>query len=654
VATDDSPVSGLLAALPALAAMAVASGAGIYAIAHTVALPAFSAQLWALWLVGLLACAVNCYGTMRQMQLPARDPRRRGWKWWQRCMWVAAFILALLPPLSAAIGATIMVPADVTSENNLLVAVLMGWCMLACLLVTGALMGPPLGPSRPVPLAVLLLPELSLFGLLNIVSVDTPVMMSFLVYVAAALYLLSYEIYLTRRPFSRQRASSVFAAPRANPTLKQQVRTAAMHYLLACSVWLAIFTAGAGLFYGPLSVLLPWSLAVDFVRSRQPQREETRDWRDATRVMELRGGANPVSERPVLRVLLREGEAKPMWRGRVYERYSRGEGGVSRWEVFLRPGQETYDLLSSTPGTWTDLKPKKTAVEAGLQRALPPLSSDLGNRRDVVEQFYLLESFIGGPAIPVFASGEPVAVRSGYQSVALRTDGTARLSDPIRNVRVFSVRSQLIEPNLSALGSAPGLDEEQIRQWKRDNFTAPTIELPRDANGQRLRAIANAILQEARQEGRPARTPYQKASAIGRYLITNYEYSLASPAVPPGEDSVLFFLTESRLGACDMFASSMALLLRAMDVPTRVASGFLQPEAPKSWTDEPFWCASAMPMRGSNTTSRKWAGSVSTPLKARAWPPTHWAIRSCSFCTCHSGRTSRAFCCCRHWAYCCW
>jgi hypothetical protein len=31
-----------------------------------------------------------------------------------------------------------------------------------------------------------------------------------------------------------------------------------------------------------------------------------------------------------------------------------------------------------------------------------------------------------------------------------------------------------------------------------------------------------------------------------------------------------------------MFASSMALLLRAMDVPTRVASGFLQPEVPES------------------------------------------------------------------------
>jgi transglutaminase-like putative cysteine protease len=519
---------------------------------------------------------------MRQLQLPPRDPRRRGWKWWQRSMWVGALLVAFLPPLSAALGVTTLMPEDVVSENNLLVAVLMGWCMLACMLVTGALMGPPLGPNRPVPLTSMLLPELSLFGLLNIVSVDTLVMISFITYVAAALYLISYEVYLTRRPYSRPQTSSPFAAAGANPPLPQRVRTAAMQYALACGAWLAIFAVGAGLFYGPLTVLLPWSFSVDFARSRQSQQEETRDWRDATRVMELRGGANPVSERPVMRVRTREGESRPLWRGRVYERYAKGQGNVSHWEVFIRPGEETYDLIKADTGTWTELKSQKSPVQQGLQRSLPALPNDLGKRRDVVEQFQLMESFVPGPAVPVFTSGEPVAVRSGYRSVALRSDGTARLSDASRSPRLFSVRSQVTEPNLAALSSAPGLSPEQLRQWKSDRFTAPTAELPRSAAAQRLRAIAAGIEQEAQRDGRPLRTPYQKATAIGRYLIDTCEYSLASPAVPPGADSVVFFLTESRLGACDMFASSMALLLRAMDVPTRIASGFLQPDVPES------------------------------------------------------------------------
>jgi hypothetical protein len=89
------------------------------------------------------------------------------------------------------------------------------------------------------------------------------------------------------------------------------------------------------------------------------------------------------------------------------------------------------------------------------------------------------------------------------------------------------------------------------------------------------------IRQDARLNNRELRTPYHKAVAISRYLINNCEYSLATPAVPPGEDGVVFFLTQSRQGACDMFASAMALLLRTMDVPTRVASGFRQPEIPE-------------------------------------------------------------------------
>jgi transglutaminase-like putative cysteine protease len=70
----------------------------------------------------------------------------------------------------------------------------------------------------------------------------------------------------------------------------------------------------------------------------------------------------------------------------------------------------------------------------------------------------------------------------------------------------------------------------------------------------------------------------QKAQAVERYLAETCEYSLDTPIVPNEQDAVLFFLTESRLGACDMFASAMALLLRVMDVPTRIATGFRQPE----------------------------------------------------------------------------
>ena len=47
--------------------------------------------------------------------------------------------------------------------------------------------------------------------------------------------------------------------------------------------------------------------------------------------------------------------------------------------------------------------------------------------------------------------------------------------------------------------------------------------------------------------------------------------------MPATADATVYFLTDSRRGACDMFASSMALLLREMGVPARVATGFQDP-----------------------------------------------------------------------------
>ncbi|HEX8235088.1 MAG TPA: transglutaminase-like domain-containing protein [Abditibacteriaceae bacterium] len=576
-----SAKAALLATAPAFLALVVAAGVGVYALAHTVALPEFTAQLWLALAVALANCAVNCYGTTRRLQLPPQDARRRMWAFWQGLSWIVALLLAVLPPICVVLHVPLFVPADVATDNNLLVAVFMGWFTVACIMFTGVLMGPVFGPSRPVPFSVALLPELSLFGLLHIVSVDTPVMVAFMVYTAATLYLLAYESYLVRKPFSNRTLSSSTPSHAAEVPLAGRVRKAAGHYIVACGVWLTIFSVGAGLLYGPLSVLLPWSLSVDFVRSRLDSREETRDWRDATRVMELRGGAYPLSDRPVMRVRIEEGESRSLWRGRVYEQYSGRSDTASRWEIFAIRGEGTYEEIPAKQQAWIGLKATKSQVKSGLQRSLPPLRDNMATRKRVTERFSLLEGFSGGAAVPVYTSGEPVAVNTSYETIALRTDGTARMADGVRGRRIFRVRSQVIEPNLAKLSNAPGLDTASLENWRKDEYTAPTLQLPGGETNERLRQIVAQIRRDARLNNREMRTPYHKTVAISRYLIDHCEYSLATPSVPPGEDSVIFFLTQSRQGACDMFASAMALLLRTMDVPARVASGFRQPEIPE-------------------------------------------------------------------------
>lgn len=69
-------------------------------------------------------------------------------------------------------------------------------------------------------------------------------------------------------------------------------------------------------------------------------------------------------------------------------------------------------------------------------------------------------------------------------------------------------------------------------------------------------------------------TPLQKAVEIERRLRTGYVYDLASPS---GKDKqpLDHFLFESKRGHCEFYSSAMAVLLRAVDVPTRNVTGFI-------------------------------------------------------------------------------
>ena len=66
---------------------------------------------------------------------------------------------------------------------------------------------------------------------------------------------------------------------------------------------------------------------------------------------------------------------------------------------------------------------------------------------------------------------------------------------------------------------------------------------------------------------------YETVIAVRDYLLNGYYYSL-SPGEAVAGDQLQHFLFESRKGYCSYFAFSMALMLRSLGVPTRVAVGF--------------------------------------------------------------------------------
>jgi len=75
-----------------------------------------------------------------------------------------------------------------------------------------------------------------------------------------------------------------------------------------------------------------------------------------------------------------------------------------------------------------------------------------------------------------------------------------------------------------------------------------------------------------------AGTVYDKAVAIEQYLSSQYSYSTSPGNGTERGDPVEWFLFQSKKGYCEQFATSMAILLRSIGIPSRVVSGFLPGE----------------------------------------------------------------------------
>lgn len=118
---------------------------------------------------------------------------------------------------------------------------------------------------------------------------------------------------------------------------------------------------------------------------------------------------------------------------------------------------------------------------------------------------------------------------------------------------------------LSALSIATAVDLQRDRtlypRWVADNFLQLPATLPA-----RIRTLAQDVTKNATN-------PYDKAVAIEEYL-RGYEESFHIEAPPLNADAVDYFLFEQKAGYSDYFSSAMAVLLRAVGVPARLATGY--------------------------------------------------------------------------------
>jgi transglutaminase-like putative cysteine protease len=219
------------------------------------------------------------------------------------------------------------------------------------------------------------------------------------------------------------------------------------------------------------------------------------------------------------------------WRGRVYNIYQGGVWSASTTSrVLFHPNQEGLGI------------PDAAARSAGSF---------------VFTSHFPTQSLIYAPSPAVWLdrAADVAAVRTA-ESVYDAFSWEARTA--LAAGSSYQVRAELRNPTVQQLREAG----EAYPPWVTDEY----LGIPGRYREQ-LVALAADITAEAE-------SPYDAAVAITNYLRTHIEYAQSVPAVPEGQDPVMWVLLNHKKGFCNYYASAEVLLLRAVGIPARLAVGF--------------------------------------------------------------------------------
>ncbi len=154
-----------------------------------------------------------------------------------------------------------------------------------------------------------------------------------------------------------------------------------------------------------------------------------------------------------------------------------------------------------------------------------------------------------------FLAERPLSLGRASRLVAMDAGGAVYNLETDRPINRYEAESQL-----------PVIDSEELRLAA--NTTSPGLEkyLELPPLDSRIPKLAEEITAQAPSN-------YDKATALEHYLSTHFGYTLQlARTLPP--DPLAYFLFERKTGHCEYFASSMAVMLRSLGIPSRMVTGF--------------------------------------------------------------------------------
>ncbi|MFZ0277149.1 MAG: DUF3488 and transglutaminase-like domain-containing protein [Candidatus Sulfotelmatobacter sp.] len=150
-------------------------------------------------------------------------------------------------------------------------------------------------------------------------------------------------------------------------------------------------------------------------------------------------------------------------------------------------------------------------------------------------------------------------VEGAYRTLQIDSGGAVSDLDSQRSVSLYEADSDISTPSPGELRAAGN---------NLPQFAPAYLQLPK---------LDQRIPQLAAQIASSSSNNYDKATAVERYLQSHYAYTLQLPRSLVA-DPLANFLFERKQGHCEYFASSMAVMLRTLGIPSRVVNGFRSDE----------------------------------------------------------------------------
>lgn len=159
----------------------------------------------------------------------------------------------------------------------------------------------------------------------------------------------------------------------------------------------------------------------------------------------------------------------------------------------------------------------------------------------------------------LFAAYRPVQVAFPGSHLATGSALSLHAPDRLRRGTVYSVASRLQLVNKHLAGGMSDDDPGDLADGRYLSLPAETSE--------RVGTLARELTREATDD-------FSRAEAIETWLHDHYAYTRTTLGVDWKSNPVETFLFELKAGHCELFASSMVVLLRTLDIPARLATGY--------------------------------------------------------------------------------